>query len=138
MSAYELLLSDEWDPDGMTYYMAAKAALHLELEKVKGAAVGNPKEALNDKETIKKEDSVDVVEEETKLEAEDKESTAESESSDPMKDDLETTEVIEIIDGLDLTKTLELCEQCFQLEPKLGTKSYRIVFAILLNRVSIL
>ncbi len=36
---------------------------------------------------------------------------------------------------LDLTKVMELCDKCRQLEPKLGTKTYRVIVTTLLSEV---
>lgn len=38
---------------------------------------------------------------------------------------------------LDVTRTLELCERCAALEPKLATKGYRFIIGALLREVKI-
>ena len=37
---------------------------------------------------------------------------------------------------LDLSRTLELCQKCSSLEPKLATKGYRFIVGSLLRKVS--
>lgn len=111
MAAYSLLQSDKLSPNGITYYLAARAALQLELDRVAMETTANNLEAENNSEDI--------------LEA------AKTESE--VTDEAPKNESV----GLDLTETMELSEKCSQLEPKLGTKTYRMVVTKLMLKVYI-
>ncbi len=106
MAAYGMLLTDELTPDGMTYHIAAKAALRLELDRV-------ATEAANQTTTS---------------------DSQEEEANDENEDDSEAVKNESCVQ-LDLTKVMELCVKCFELEPKLGTKSYRVIVTSLLSEV---
>ena len=121
MAAYDLLLSDEWTPDGMTYNIAARAALQLELDRISMETTNQNSSAIagDDSEVAKNESEGDS--EAAKNESEGDVEAAKSES--------------DVAQGLDLTKTLELCAKCSQLEPRLGTKTYRVIVTRLLKEV---
>ncbi len=137
MVAYDLLLSDEWTPDGMTYNIAARATLQLELNRIaleatnpNSSADTTQNETGGDSDVAKNQSEGDV--EAAKNESEGDVEAAKNESEGDVEAPKSESDVAR---GLDLTKTLELCDKCSELEPRLGTKTYRVIVTRLLAEV---
>ncbi len=126
MAAYDLLLSDEWTPDGMTYNIAARAALQLELNRIALEATSHNSSADTTQNETGGDSDVAKNESEGDVEAAKNESEGDVEAPKSESD---------VARGLDLTKTLELCDKCSVLEPRLGTKTYRVIVTRLLTEV---
>ncbi len=134
MAAYDLLLSDEWTPDGMTYNIAARAALQLELDGISMETTNQNSSAISgDDSEVAKNDSEGDDSEAAKNESEGDDSEAAKNESEGGVEAAKSES--DVAQGLDLTKTLELCAKCSQLEPRLGTKTYRVIVTRLLKEV---
>ena len=98
----------------MSYFLVVKASFYHNLLQFKLART-----------QLKSEEEAQLKEEQ--------QSGAELQGGgDPLEEERQETEKkVE----LDLTRTLELCERCAALEPKLATKGYRFIVGALLREV---